>query len=186
LRPVRVAITGNVIVHDAVGVYVDMSPLQLGDTLAIRGNALRMDRTAVVFHASPQRLAVDDNDFADNDVQVRVDGGGDAIGATWSGNYFDDYTGYDLDGDGTGDVAYELRSLSGQLIGQHAELALFRGTPALDLVDAASHLDPQLGSFLVGIFVVGILGLTLWHLIAGRLAAVRQGATTASAAAVAP
>jgi nitrous oxidase accessory protein len=138
----NVEVVGNALVHDAVGLYIDMSPLQLGDTVVVRGNALRADRTAIVFHASPQRITIEDNDLADNDVQVRVDGGGDAIGAAWAGNYYDDYTGYDLDGDGVGDVPYELRSLSAQMIGEHAELALFHGTPALDLVDAASHLDP--------------------------------------------
>lgn len=64
------------------------------------------------------------------------------MGVTWSGNYFDDYAGYDLDDDGVGDVPYELRSLSNQLISTTPNLALLRGTPALALVDAATHLDP--------------------------------------------
>ena len=87
-------------------------------------------------------MQVADNDFADNDAQIRVDGGGNATDVDWHGNYFDDYAGYDLDGDGVGDIAYELRSASGQLISEHGDVALFRGTPALSLVDAASHLDP--------------------------------------------
>ena len=64
------------------------------------------------------------------------------MGVTWSGNYFDDYAGYDLDDDGVGDVPYELRSLSNQLISTTPNLALLRGTAALALVDAATHLDP--------------------------------------------
>jgi nitrous oxidase accessory protein len=138
----NITIERNTLVHDAVGIYIDTSPLQLADTLAIRGNTLRLDQAAFVFHASGHRLTIADNDLADNDIQVRVDGGGTATDVDWHGNYFDDYAGYDLDGDGTGDVAYELRSLTGQLIGEHADLAVFRGTPALGLVDAAAHLDP--------------------------------------------
>ena len=138
----NVTIERNTLARDAVGIYIDTSPLQLSDTLAIRGNTLQLDQAAFVFHASGHRLTIADNDLADNDLQVRVDGGGTATDVDWHGNYFDDYAGYDLDGDGTGDVAYQLRSLSGQLIGEHADLAIFRGTPALGLVDAAAHLDP--------------------------------------------
>ncbi len=132
----------NLLVHDAVGIYIDTSPLQLTDTVVIRNNVLRLDQAAFVFHASAHRITLENNDLADNDSQVRVDGGGTASDATWRDNYFDDYAGYDMDGDGRGDVAYELRSASGDLLGEHASLALFRGTPALQLVDAASHLDP--------------------------------------------
>jgi nitrous oxidase accessory protein len=132
----------NLLVHDAVGIYIDSSPLQLHDTLAIRHNVLRLDQVAFVFHSSGHRITIEDNDLADNDTQVRVDGGGTATDVDWRGNYFDDYAGYDLDDDGSGDVPYELRSVTAQLIGEHAALALFRGTPALGVVDAAAHLDP--------------------------------------------
>ena len=138
----NIFVTGNQLIHDTVGIYVDSSPMQLGDRVEIARNVLRLGDTGIVFHSSAHDLAVTDNDFADNATQVRVDGGGDATGATWSQNYFDDYAGYDLDGDGTGDVAYELRSLSNQLVSRTPNLALLRGTPALALVDAATHLDP--------------------------------------------
>jgi nitrous oxidase accessory protein len=138
----NVIVEHNVLVHDAVGIYIDTSPLQLTDTLVIRNNQLRLDQVAFVFHSSAHRITIEHNDLSDNDLQVRVDGGGTASDADWHDNYFDDYTGYDLDDDGRGDVAYELRSASAELVSDHAALALFRGTPALHLVDAASHLDP--------------------------------------------
>jgi nitrous oxidase accessory protein len=138
----NLTIEHNVLVHDAVGIYIDSSPLQLGDTLTIRRNILRLNQVGFVFHANAHHTTIEDNDLADNATQVRVDGGGDATDVDWQGNYFDDYTGYDLDGDARGDIPYELRSATAQLVGEHASLALFRGTPALGLVDAASHLDP--------------------------------------------
>ncbi|MBL0216178.1 MAG: nitrous oxide reductase family maturation protein NosD [Myxococcales bacterium] len=138
----NIYITGNRLIHDTIGIYIDSSPMQRGDRVEIEGNVLRLDDTGIVFHSSAHDLSVRDNDFADNGTQVRVDGGGDATAVAWTGNYFDDYTGYDLDDDGIGDVPYELRSLSNQLTGQNPSLALFHGTPALALVDAAAHLDP--------------------------------------------
>jgi len=138
----NIHVTGNQLIHDTIGVYIDSSPAQRGDRVEIAGNVFRLDDTGIVFHSSAHDVEIRGNDFADNNTQVRVDGGGDAMAVEWHGNFFDDYTGYDLDDDGTGDVPYQLRSLSNQLTSQHPNLALFRGTPALALVDAAAHLDP--------------------------------------------
>ena len=138
----NIEVLDNRLIHDTVGIYVDSSPMQNGDRVVIARNVIRLDETGIAFHASAKNLEVRDNDLADNTTQVRVDGGGNAMGVTWSGNYFDDYAGYDLDDDGVGDVPYELRSLSNQLISTTPNLALLRGTPALALVDAATHLDP--------------------------------------------
>lgn len=138
----NIVIEGNRLIHDTLGIYVDSSPMQRGDTVVIERNVLRLNDTAVVFHSSAHGIEIRDNDLADNQAQVRVDGGGDATAVAWRGNYFDDYAGYDLDDDGTGDVPYELRSLSNQLTSKTPNLAVFRGTLALALVDAAAHLDP--------------------------------------------
>ncbi len=138
----NVVIRDNLLVRDQVGIYLDATPNQLTDTVEIVGNQLRLCRAALVFHSSGHRITVRGNDFAGNDAHARVDGGGDALDVGWDGNYFDDYAGYDFDDDGTGDVPYELRSMTGQLVGRRPELGFFTGTPALDLADAASHLDP--------------------------------------------
>ena len=69
-------------------------------------------------------------------------GGGDALGSHWEGNDFDDYAGFDFNGDGEGDVPYELYSLSGDLQNRFPDLAFFRGTVALSLVDAVTHILP--------------------------------------------
>ena len=138
----NIVVEDNRLIHDSLGIYVDSSPMQLGEEVVIERNVIRLCDAAVVFHSSAHHVRIADNDLADNQQQVRVDGGGDATAVQWRGNYFDDYTGYDLDGDGTGDVPYELRSLSNLLTASYPGLALFRGTAALAMVDAATHLDP--------------------------------------------
>jgi nitrous oxidase accessory protein len=62
---------------------------------------------------------------------------------TWQGNYFDDYAGYDLDGDGRGDIAFELRSFEDDLTDRIPALAFFRDTPALVAADAVTRLVPM-------------------------------------------
>ena len=47
-----------------------------------------------------------------------------------------------VDRDGLGDIPYELRSLSGELISEYPELSFFRGTAALSVIEAASRVMP--------------------------------------------
>jgi nitrous oxidase accessory protein len=132
----------NRVVHDGVGLYVDTSPLEPGDFDVVEDNWFRLNQVAIVFHASPRATKIAGNSLRDNASQVRVDGEGDALGVEWSGNDWDDYRGYDFDRDGTGDVPYELRSLSSDLTSRHPELAFFEGSPTLALVEAAGRVVP--------------------------------------------
>ena len=88
------------------------------------------------------RNGFESNVFADNRTQVRVDGRSDALDADWQRNWFDDYAGYDLDGDGFGDLPYELRSLAEEWIAHYPALAFFRGSPALGLVELIGRVVP--------------------------------------------
>jgi nitrous oxidase accessory protein len=142
--------SGNLIVEandfvlDRSCVYLDTSPFRDGDSVVVRGNTMARCGTGVTFHSSETHNAFSDNVFQANQTDVAVEGRGTARGVVWRRNYFDDYQGYDLDGDGLGDVAYELRSLSERLVTDHPQLAFFRGTPALRLLDLAAQVFPVL------------------------------------------
>jgi nitrous oxidase accessory protein len=138
----NVTAVSNTFLHNTTGIYLDSSPLQLDETNLFEGNVLRLSDVAVAFHSSGARNRFTGNSFDDNATQVRVEGGGDAMEVAWEGNHFDDYRGYDLDRDGVGDVPYELRDLGDDLVGRQPNLALLRGTPALQLVSAAGELIP--------------------------------------------
>lgn len=138
----NVEVIDNEFVANTTGIYVDTSPLDQAHRNRFVGNRVRLSDTAVLFHSTPKRNEFVDNDLRDNVHQVRVGGGGHARTITWRGNHFDDYQGYDLDGDGRGDVPYTLRSLSSQLTSRHPDLAFFRGAPVLALADLAGHVLP--------------------------------------------
>ncbi|MBZ0118406.1 MAG: nitrous oxide reductase family maturation protein NosD, partial [Sandaracinaceae bacterium] len=137
-----VTVENNLFVRDRIGVYLDTSPLDPVDENSIRNNAFRLTDQAIVFHGRAAGNRIEDNLFKANREQVVVEGGGDALAAQWLGNYFDDYEGYDLDGDGFGDLAYEERSLAADLTRAHPQLALLRGTPAMGIVDVLGSLVP--------------------------------------------
>ena len=138
----NLVVENNVLARDTVGIFIDQSPGQVGDTLAIQGNVIRQCDAAMGFHTTPQSTRITGNDFADNVETVRGGAGVEPSHAFWHQNYFDEYVGYDLDGDGTGDLPHLARSASEELIARHPELAFFRGATVLGIVDAASKLLP--------------------------------------------
>ncbi len=140
----NLTVVDNRFVHDHDCLYLDTSPFRKGDTVLVHGNTFARCDAAVTFHSSERHNTFTDNAFQDNQIHVAVEGRGTARDVVWEGNYFDDYQGYDLDGDGRGDVAYELRSLSEQLVQGHPRLAFFRGTIALALLDVAARVFPLL------------------------------------------
>jgi nitrous oxidase accessory protein len=133
-------VADNRVIDDTVGLYLDNSPVQATDANHIDDNLFRGCGRAVVFHGGGGRNHLSGNALVDNRVQVENEGGGEL--AEWSGNWFDDYAGYDLDGDGLGDLPYELRSLRGDVVSRHPDLRFFEGTPALALGEAVGRLFP--------------------------------------------
>jgi nitrous oxidase accessory protein len=138
--PVRVA--DNRLVDNTIGIHVDMSPLDPGDRNEFERNELSLGDVGIEFMGPSDGNTLRGNALRDNALLVRVAAGGEARPAHWRGNYFDDYSGYDLDEDGTGDVPYELRSLSSELQSRVPALAFFRGTPALALAEAIGRIVP--------------------------------------------
>lgn len=134
----------NHIAHNTQGLFLDNSPLDRGDKNLFEGNVIRLSEVGVGFLSSQHDNTFQGNAFLDNRAQVRVDGGGDALGVLWIGNAWSDYAGYDLDGDGVGDLPYRLRDLSEALVASHPQLEFLRGTPALAMVSLAGEVVPLL------------------------------------------
>lgn len=132
----------NRLIHNTQGIFLDNSPLNPDDRNLFEDNEIRMSDLGIGFLSSQKNNVFRRNHFRDNFTQVRVDGGGDALEVSWEGNAWSDYAGYDLDGDGIGDIPHELRDLAGALEARHGDLAFFRGTPALALISVAGHVVP--------------------------------------------
>lgn len=135
---------GNRLVRNPTGIFIDTSPIQRDHHNRFHGNALEFCDVGIAFHRSEARSEFSDNALRGCAIAVLIDGGGDALQVNWSGNYFDEYSGYDLDDDGIGDVPFEPRRLSQQLTSSHEQIRFFRGTPAIGLLDVVSRVFPVL------------------------------------------
>ncbi len=132
----------NWLVANTTGTYLDNTPRTAEEPVTFEGNVLALNDVAVRLHMSQKGVHFTGNDFRDNATLIEVDGQGDALGADFRGNHYSDYAGYDLDGDGTGDVAYEVKALSSELTESRPTLKFFNGTAALGLIDAVAHAVP--------------------------------------------
>jgi nitrous oxidase accessory protein len=137
-----VEVRDNWFVANTTGTYLDISP-HAGMRLAtFANNVFALNQVAVRFHSLASDMLFTDNAFRNNGALLDVEGGGDALAATFERNYYSDYAGYDLNHDGFGDVAHQVKQLSGALIDAHPMLALFQGTAAMGLLDVIAQAAP--------------------------------------------
>lgn len=141
-----VTLRRNLIVADTTGVYLDYTPRDPRQPVLFEDNVLALNAVALRTHSSEHGARFTRNDFLDNDALVEVDGNGDARGIDFENNHWASYAGYDLDGDGVGDVAFQVKRLSSTLTDAHPELRWFHGTAAMGLYDAVAQAMPYFAS----------------------------------------
>jgi nitrous oxidase accessory protein len=137
---------GNWLIANTAGVYLDNTPRTPADPVNMTGNLIALNDVALRMHSSGAGQHFKGNDFRNNAALVEVDGGGDALAVEVKGNHFSDYEGYDLDGNGVGDVPHEVKMLSSALTEAHPSLKLFHGTAAMGVIDAVAHAVPVFAS----------------------------------------
>jgi nitrous oxidase accessory protein len=137
-----VTLTNNRIVSNTTGTYLDYTPRDPKQPVLFEGNLLALNTVALRTHSSEHGARFVHNDFLDNDALVEVDGNGDARGIEFEGNYWELYAGYDLNHDGVGDVAFQVKRASSALTDAHPDLRWFHGTAAFGLYDAVATALP--------------------------------------------
>lgn len=137
-----VSIEGNSIVGNTAGVYLDRTPRSPNDPVRFARNVIAVNDLALRFHGPERGLVLEKNDFRSNGALVEVDGGADALGIEVRENHWSDYEGYDLDGDGFGDVSFVPKRLSSSLAEAHPSVRFLHGTVAMGMVDAIERAFP--------------------------------------------
>lgn len=135
-------IADNDIVGNATGIYIDISPYEPDETNRFEGNRIAYNGIGVEFHTDWQGNVFSGNGFLSNFTQIAVRGSGTAQRETWAGNYWDDFAGFDRDGDGRGDSPHEIYSYADRLWMEVKDAAFFRAGLALEALDFVERLAP--------------------------------------------
>ncbi len=136
----RLRAEGNAIVANNTGILMDLSLDNIFSGNLIAGNFLGINLLA----SSQNNLFVG-NTFFDNGADVRI--GQEGLGNRWTdtaGNYWASYRGWDLDGDGVGDVPHKASDLFSFLTEERPQLLLLLGSPAMSLLNEAERRFPVL------------------------------------------
>jgi nitrous oxidase accessory protein len=138
-------IENNEIIYCGVGIGSDLSPFQPDSTIEVRGNRFAYNGIGIMFNSETGGNNMVDNIFEGNLTQVSYGGHGDNNNSAknvWSGNYWDDYQGFDRDGDGLGDRTHELYSYADQIWIEMPVARFFRNSPVMELLDFLERLAP--------------------------------------------
>jgi nitrous oxidase accessory protein len=139
-----VVVTGNTIVGNTTGVYLDWTPRDPKHPATFAGNTIGVNELALRVHGAAKGLDFHGNSFRHNSELIEVDGGNDARAIDFVGNHYSEYAGYDLDGDGFGDVAFTHGRLSTAVVQDNPAIRFLHGTVALQLVDVIAKAFPLL------------------------------------------
>ena len=139
----NVVVEGNEIIYCAVGIGSDLSPFEPDATIEIRGNRFAYNGMAMSFNSETGGNRVTDNVFEGNLTQVGYGAHSEAASRNfWQGNYWDDYQGFDRDGDGIGDRPHEPMAYADQIWMEMPVARFFRNSPVMELLDFLERLAP--------------------------------------------
>ncbi|MCA9972629.1 MAG: nitrous oxide reductase family maturation protein NosD, partial [Anaerolineales bacterium] len=136
----------NLFLDNRAGVYLDGSPREVDSVGQFTGNVFAYNDIGVEMLPAVRHNQFSGNSFVDNEEQVAIAGGGTPGVNEWSaagqGNYWSDYAGYDLDGDGRGELPYRSNRLFENLMQREPALRLFLYSPATNALDFAARAFP--------------------------------------------
>lgn len=136
-----ILIEDNDILHCAIGLLAN-APIHPENTLELRNNRFAYNDVAMYFYGEKGGHTIQGNRFEQNLQDIAVSAATSARDNHWRGNYWDQYTGFDRDGDGTGDLAHEIYLYSDRIWMDRPMTRFFRGSLMLDLIDFIERLAP--------------------------------------------
>jgi nitrous oxidase accessory protein len=137
----QVEVSGNQVLHCTVGVQAN-SPTHPEAVIRFLDNRFAHNVTGMFFYGEKGGHIVHGNRFEKNLVQVGVSGATSARDNDWLGNFWDDYEGFDRNGDGIGDTPYALYYYADRIWMETPQARFFRDSPVLELLDFLERLAP--------------------------------------------
>lgn len=134
-------VLGNQIIHCAHGIMAD-SPMNPLNRIVLIDNLIAHNITGIYFYGAKGGHIAINNTFRSNLWPVTAVGDGNPENDVWWGNHWDNYAGFDLDGDGLGDQPHELYAHADRIWLETPRAAFFRNSPVLELLDFLERLAP--------------------------------------------
>ncbi|HEX9076726.1 MAG TPA: ATP-binding cassette domain-containing protein, partial [Anaerolineae bacterium] len=130
------------LVDNRAGIYMDGMPFSPEGYGHIRENVIAFNDVALLMLPAVRGTTIEKNTFWENVEQVSIAGGGRLGANKFQGNYWSDYSGFDANRDGVGDVPYEAENLFEGLTDREPMLRMLIYSPAQQAIEFASAAFP--------------------------------------------
>lgn len=137
-----VQVTNNVLVDNRAAVFLDGTPFSPAGQSLFTQNVIAFNDTGVIVMPATRGNTFSANTFWENETQMAIAGGNATGQNTWDGNYWSDYTGYDLDGDAVGDVPYRAERFFESLTDREPMLRTLLYSPVAQALELAATTFP--------------------------------------------
>ncbi|MDY0234166.1 MAG: nitrous oxide reductase family maturation protein NosD [Sulfurimonas sp.] len=133
----------NSIIYCAQGLYIDRSPFEPGTKNWITANKILYNSEAIHFHSLSEDNIIKDNVIMGNIEDVVNDSrGSKTYENEIVGNYWDNYVGFDRDGDNIGDTPHKVYQYADQMWIYNPDVKFFYGSPVISLLNFLAKLAP--------------------------------------------
>lgn len=136
-------IEDNTVIYCAQGLYVDRSPFEPDTKNWLIGNKILYNSEAIHFHSLSENNVIKDNTMMGNIEDIVNDSRGSKTNENEIvGNYWDNYAGFDRDGDNMGDTPHRVYQYADQLWIYNPDVKFFYGSPVISLLNFLAKLAP--------------------------------------------
>ena len=136
-------IKNNTVIYCAQGFFIDWSPFEEDMPNLIEGNHILYNAEGMHFHNQNVGNAIKNNNFIGNMENIVNDTKRADINKNgWDGNYWDDYEGFDTDGDGIGDTPYYSFYYADKMWLYNPNVKFFYGSPVIGIINFLAKLAP--------------------------------------------
>ena len=136
---------GNQILSNRIGIYAESVPTDPSSKAVLTRNVIAGNEVGLALQ-STVALVVTGNRIAENLTDVRPLGHHLSAGMQWSrdgrGNSWSRYRGFDANGDGVGDVPFQLDDAMDALLRRNPSIQALLYTPAHLAIEAAARMFP--------------------------------------------
>ena len=133
----------NTVIYNAQGLYIDRSPFEPDSHNWIEDNKILYNAEALHFHSLSENNIIKNNTILGNIEDIVNDSRGSKTNQNdIEGNYWDNYVGFDRDGDNIGDTSHKVYQYADQLWVYNPNVKFFYGSPVIALLNFLAELAP--------------------------------------------
>ncbi len=140
----NVLLKENVIADNRVGVFIDNSPRNFDTYMKYTANIIAYNETGIDVLSSLENSYFKKNSFIENYQQASLTRNQDPENDYWEENYWSNYSGFDKDRDGLGDIPFREDQVFEDLIEDKPNLKIFLYSPAVNTLNYAANTFPIL------------------------------------------